>query len=66
MSIFHQLFSIPGIMETTQMEVVKQAPVVCCYRARTIDVTLADVGHLSVVQVSGATDHLGKDLLLGF
>ena len=52
-------------METTQLEVVWQALLGYCYRARINDVTLDDVGH-SVVQVSGATDHAGKYLLLGF
>ena len=35
------------------------------YRAWLNDVTLVDVGHI-VVQVSGATDQDGKNLLLGF
>ena len=47
-------------MVSIHLEAVEQAPCVFCYHASKIDVI--DVGHL-VVQVSGAADHLGEDLL---
>ena len=34
-----------------------------CYHASSNDVALVDVGH-PVVQVRGAADHIGEDLLL--
>ena len=48
-------------MVSIHLEAVEQAPCVFCYHASKIDVY--DVGHL-VVQVSGAADHIGEDLLL--
>ena len=63
---FCKIFS--GYLATTDsnhMETVELAHFVYCYHASINDVTLVDVGHI-VVQVSGATDQDGKNLLLGF
>ena len=47
-------------MDANLLEAVEQAPLVYCYHARTIDVTIADVIHY-VDQVSGAADQDGED-----